>query len=125
MILSSELLQTPSRKTQLKGSKKCKQKTKQDPVWENEVKITQSSYSGSKSSLKGKAQSTYTSKQVTGMTTPKCARGISGHQHGAMGHSRAVPAAEQAAHRSSQVVGRIHEDARGLQAAMKSSVQHV
>lgn len=58
MIPSSELLQTPSRvETPFKGSKKCKRETKQDPAWENEGKITQSSYSWSNSSLRSKAQS--------------------------------------------------------------------
>lgn len=58
MILSREVLQTPARaEKSFKGSEKCRQETKRDPVGENEGKITQSSYSVGRSSLESEAQS--------------------------------------------------------------------
>lgn len=101
MILSREVLQTLARAEQpFKGSKKCRQETKRDPVWENEGKKTQSSYAVGRSSLESKAQSPAVhSDQKAGSQgdhSEKCKR--QKPVTGAMGHPRAATAPQRAAH---------------------------
>jgi len=122
----------PKAEKSLKGSEQCRQGTQRDPAWENpawenEGKIMQSSYSVGRSSLESKAQSPTVHsdrKRVATVITPECARGrrwsrASCHRR-PQGRDSPTVGSTQSPTGSTEDGG----DAKGRQAAVKSSVQH-